>query len=176
IGLFTSRAYAEDSEDVPILRDKLRQVLEETGVTPGSHDYKEIRTIFNSMPKEELFLTSTEQIAADVRTVLQSYHTDDVRVALHEDGLRRGVSVMVIMPRERYSGEIRKRIERTLTDAFEGEVLNFHLALEGGDQARLHFYISAQAERAQQVQAGELERTVRDLTRSWSDRVREGLE
>jgi glutamate dehydrogenase len=176
IGLFTSRAYAEDAEDIPILRNKIRQILEETGVAPGSHDYKEIKTIFNSMPKEELFLASTEQIGADVITVLTSYHTDEVRVCLREDVLHRGVSAMVIIPRERYSGEVRKQIEHTLTAAFQGELLNFHLALEGGDQARLHFYLGAHPERLQRVRTADLEQQVRELTRSWPDRVREGLE
>ncbi|MSR35224.1 MAG: NAD-glutamate dehydrogenase [Gemmatimonadetes bacterium] len=176
IGLFTSRAYSEDAEDIPILRNKIRRILEETGVAPGSHDYKEIKTIFNSMPKEELFLTSTEQIWSDVVTVLTSYHTDEVRVTLREDVLHRGVSAMVIIPRERYSGDVRKQIERTLSEAFQGEVLNFHLALEGGDQARLHFYMGAHPERLQRIRTADLEQAVRELTRSWSDRVREGLE
>src|SRR5690606_21250081 len=56
VGLFTSRAYAEDAEQIPILRDKLQHILESAGVVPDSHDDKEMKTIFNSMPKEELFL------------------------------------------------------------------------------------------------------------------------
>jgi glutamate dehydrogenase len=51
VGLFTSRAYAEDAEEIPILRDKLRQILESAGVVAGSHDYKEYITIFDSMPR-----------------------------------------------------------------------------------------------------------------------------
>ena len=70
IGLFTSRAYTEEAEHIPILREKLHRILEDAGVSEGSHDFKEINTIFNSMPKEELFVTSAREIGADVRTVL----------------------------------------------------------------------------------------------------------
>ena len=176
IGLFTSRAYAEDAETIPILRDKLRQIQEATAVTPDSHDYKEVKTIFNSMPKEELFLTSAEQIGEDVRTVLTAYDTDEVRVTLRGDILRRGVSVMVIIPGDRYSADVRKRVEHMLLDAFEGELLNFYLAPGGRDQARLHFYLGARPERLETIEASEIEVSVGQLIRTWGDRVREGLE
>ena len=132
IGLFTSRAYGEDANEIPILRRKLQVILEGVDAQEGSHDYKEINTIFSSMPKEELFLSSADQIAADIQTVLTSYHTDDVHVTLREDPLRRGASAMVILPKERFSGEVRQAIEEALVKRFQAEVLNYHLALGPG--------------------------------------------
>jgi glutamate dehydrogenase len=176
IGLFTSGAYSEKADRIPILRKKLDRILEDSGVAEGSHDFKEIHTIFNSLPKEELFITSTEEIGADVRTVLTTFDSDEVRVGLRRDPLHRGVSVMVILAKERFSGEVRKRIEEALVEAFDGEVLNYHLALGEGDQARLHFYLAAPDDRLDAVTAEELEAIVTSLTRSWTDRVVERLE
>jgi glutamate dehydrogenase len=176
LGLFTSRAYSEAAENIPILRRKLADILEGSGVRPGSHDFKEIITIFNSMPKEELFLTSAEEIGHDVRTVLTAYNTDDVRVVLREDPLQRGLSLMVILPKDRFSGAVRKEIERELVRAFDGDVLNYHLALGSGDQARLHFHMGAPPGRAAEVDTQDLEQAVARLIRTWEDRVREELE
>jgi glutamate dehydrogenase len=176
IGLFTSVAYSEKADRIPILRRKLDRILEDSGVAEGSHDYKEIHTIFNTLPKEELFLTSTEEIGADVRTVLTTFDSDEVRVSLRRDPLQRGASVMVILAKERFSGEVRKRIEESLVEAFNGEVLNYHLALGEGDQARLHFYIAAPADRLESVTPQQLETRVRALTRTWSDRLHAALE
>jgi len=176
VGLFTSKAYAEDAEQIPILRDKLSWILEDAGAQKGSHDYKEIITIFNSMPKEELFLTSAEEIGEDVQTVLTSYHSHEVRVSIREDPLQRGASIMVILPKEKFSGDVRRSIEDVLVERFDGEVLNYHLALGSGDQARLHFYIATTSERLDGVAAEELEDAVLELIRTWADRVREGLE
>ncbi|MDX1647122.1 MAG: NAD-glutamate dehydrogenase [Longimicrobiales bacterium] len=176
IGLFTSKAYAESAGSIPILRNKLDSILETEGVREGSHDYKEIITIFNSLPKEELFLSSANEVGDDVRAVLDSYGGHDVRVTLREDLLHRGLSVMVILPRERFSGAVRKAIEAALVEAYEAEVLNYHLALGEGDQARLHFYLGAGAENVGAVTASDLEEIVAELIRTWADRVREGLE
>ncbi len=175
IGLFTSEAFSEKADRIPILRRKLDTILEDSGVQEGSHDYKEIHTIFNTLPKEELFLTSAEEIGEDVRTVLTTFDSEGVRVTLRRDPLQRGVSVMVILAKERFSGAVRKRIEEAFVEALEGEVLNYHLALGEGDQARLHFYLAAPRERLDAVTSTDLEEIVRKLTRTWADRVRERL-
>ena len=176
IGLFTSRAFGEDANKIPILRRKLQVILEGLDAQEGSHDYKEINTIFSSMPKEELFLLSADQIVADIQTVLTSYHTDDVHVTLREDPLRRGVSAMVILPKESFSGQARRAIEEALIKRFRAEVLNYHLALGEGDQARLHFHLAASAESVAGVESRDLVAEVREIIRSWFDRVRSALE
>ncbi len=176
IGLFTSKAYSEDAEEIPILRLKLQQILENSEAQKGSHDYKEIITIFNTLPKEELFLASAEEIGADIRTVLTSYNTAGVRVSLREDGLRRGTSIMIILPRDKFSGEVRKALETALVGILDGEILNYHLSLGEGDQARLHFFMATPPERLREIENTDLEQLVGRIIRSWSDRVREGLE
>jgi len=175
IGLFTSKAYAEPAGNIPILRRKLQSVLAETKVRVGSHDYKEIITIFNSLPREELFLSSTAEVGEDVRTVLTSYSTSDVTVSLREDPLQRGLSVMVIIPKDRFSAQVRRSIEGALVEASDGEVLNYHLSLGEGDQARLHFYLGGDHERLAEVDGSDLERVIEMLIRTWTDRVEEGL-
>ncbi len=176
VGLFTSKASSEDAENIPILRQKLEQILSAAEAVEGSYDYKEIITIFNSLPKEELFLTSAAEIGGDIRTVLNAYQTSGVRATLREDPLKRGAAVMVIIPRDRFSGTVRKEIEAALVEELQGEVLNYHLAMGEGDQARLHFYIGAKSERLEQIDAKQIERRVALLTRTWVDRLQEGLE
>ncbi|MGB1842480.1 MAG: NAD-glutamate dehydrogenase domain-containing protein, partial [Longimicrobiales bacterium] len=176
IGLFTSKAYSEPAANIPLLREKLSRILDAEGVREGSHDYKEIITIFDSLPKEELFLSSAEELRDDVRAVLTAYSRRNVKVVLRQDTLRRGVSVMVILPRDRFSGGVRRQIERALVERYGCEVLNYHLALGGGDQARLHFYLGATEEMVATIHADDLEQLVASIIRTWADRVREGLE
>ncbi len=176
MGLFTSKAYSEQADRIPILRLKLQQILQNSEVVEGSYEYKEINTIFNSMPKEELFLTSVEEIGADVQTILTSYNTDEILVTLREDPLHRGVSTMVILPEEKFSGDVRRRIEEALVARLQGEVLNYRLAMGEGDQARLHFFLAAAPDMLAEIDATEIEAIIREIIRTWTDRVRSGLE
>ena len=175
LGLFTSQAYSEPAQDIPILRQKLAEVLELAGVSEGQHDYKEIITIFGSLPKEELFLASAEEVAKDIRTILTRYNTAEVFVSVRHDALGRGVSIMVVMPRTRFSGAFRREFEASLAKRYKVEVLNYHLALSAGDQARLHFYLGGPAKRLAEIDWRDLKATVTSLTRSWLDEVRDLL-
>ena len=76
---------------------------------------------------------------------------------------------MVILPRGRFSGEVRQRIQDALVERFQGEVLNYFLAMSAGDQARLHFYLSARPETLRAVSPEEIEQQIRQLIRSWED-------
>ncbi|MEZ4415990.1 MAG: NAD-glutamate dehydrogenase [Gemmatimonadota bacterium] len=175
LGLFTSKAFGEDAARIPILRTKLQEILSASGVNPGSHDYKEIITIFNSMPKEDLFLSPASVVGSEIQTILKAYHTHDVRVATREDRLGRGGVVTVILPRERFSAEVRKNVEALLKERFAAEVLNYHLALGSGDQARLHFSLAAPPDRFHNVDREALEHSVLAIIVSWADRVAEEL-
>ena len=171
LGLFTSQAYAERSHDIPILRQKLTTILERSGLAEGSHDYKEVITIFDSLPKEELFLASADEILAEIRTILIRYNTAEVFVSVRRDALGRGVSIMVVLPRNRFSGSFRREFEGWLVSRYSAEILNYHLAMSAGDQARLHFYLGGPPARLAEVDGKELTATVADLTRSWLDEV-----
>jgi glutamate dehydrogenase len=175
LGLFTSKAYAESADAIPILRNKLQAILSDSGAAPGSHDYKEIYTIFNSMPKEELFQASVGELSEEVQTVLSLLFIDEVQVSLRPDPLGRGVSVMIILPRGKFSGEVRQRVQEALTRRFEGTILNYHLAMSAGDQARLHFYLSAPGESVISVSAEQVETDIRQIIRSWEDRLLDAL-
>ena len=175
LGLFTSRAYAEKADTLPILRRKLARILRDSEAAEGTHDYKEIITIFNTLPKEELFLESAYEIAADIRTVIGAYDTADVKVKVRRDTLGRGASVMVILPKDRFSGDVRKRISEAIVEELRGSILNYHLALGEGDQARLHFYIATPKRSTDPDDAARLELQVARIIRTWADRVRDGI-
>jgi glutamate dehydrogenase len=171
VGLFTSRAYAEDADRIPILRRKLKAILEQGGWVKASHDYKEAITIFNSMPKEELFLASAEDLGKQIEAVLTRFDAQQVRVTLRRDVLDRGVSIMVILPRERYSGRARRALQAELIRRYEGTLLNFHLVMGGGDQARMHFYIAAPAPRLDTLSPEDIEQMVSRMIRTWTDEL-----
>ncbi|HUE38216.1 MAG TPA: NAD-glutamate dehydrogenase domain-containing protein, partial [Candidatus Binatia bacterium] len=78
-----------------------------------------------------------------------------------------------ILPRDRFSGEIRLWIEDLLADRLGGPVVDYQLSF-GGEQARLHFYVAA-PESAAAVRVEELERAIGERARSWDDRLRERL-
>jgi glutamate dehydrogenase len=171
VGLFTSKAFAEEAEHIPILRVKLNEVLKAEGATAGSHDYKEIGGAFNSFPKEELFRASTEEIRNQIRLLLDSRTDATVRLSILSDPSRQQVVALVMVPREAFSAEVRVRIQNALQNRLKGKLLYYYLALGESYTARLHFCYYAQPPSTAQVH--KLEAEIAALARTWDDRLRE---
>jgi len=176
LGLFTARAYAQDASTIPILRRKLQEILQAEGVARGSHDYNRILQIFNSLPKEELFLASVSELLNLIGAVMETEGADEVRVIPRSDALQRGVHVLVMIPQDRFSEEVRRKIVAHLLESYRGEVLNYHLTMAEGDQARLHFYLSSELEEPDEVDVAGLEARVRRAVRNWEERLSDELE
>ena len=171
LGLFTCKAYAEESALVPLLRRKLRTILEAEGALEDSYNYKAIVTVFNSIPKIELMAGSVAELRAAIALILAAEGGKEVKVLKRPDALGRGVFVTLILPRERFSNELQRRIETRLIRALAGIVLEQHLVMDERDQVRLHFYIAALTENVRTVSAEELRTQCAGLLRTWDDRL-----
>jgi glutamate dehydrogenase len=175
LGLFTSKALSTPVEETPILRRKLRGVLDRDDAVPGSHDYKQIVAIFNSMPRSELFWSDAQELWRDIRTVMALEQERGVRLTVRPDPLGRGIGMMVIMPRERFNADVRTAIQRLLTRRLEAEHVDYNLAM-GEDEAQVRFHFFFVTDFApDQLDVPELEAEVAELTRTWGDHLRERL-
>jgi glutamate dehydrogenase len=173
VGLFTSKAYAEESEHIPLLRAKLKEVLEAEHAQPGSHDYKEIVSVFNSFPKDELFRAPIDELRKQLRLVLDVKSEGSVRLSIIADEHRGHVIILIVMPRDAFSAEVRHHLQDILGERLGGALLYYYLALGEGYTARLHFAFAAPPPKPALVR--QLETEVGRIARRWDDRVRDEL-
>jgi len=175
LGLFTAKAYAEESAQVPLLRRKLEAVLTAAEAVPNSHDYRAIVELFNTIPKEELFGSAAAELGEEIATIRQAEGRDRVRVVCRPDALGRGVFVVVILPREQFSADLERRVEQQLQRTLNGLLLHQHTALDDFERVRLHFYFGADMATQQAATPDQLEADLADLLRTWDDRLIEQL-
>ncbi|MDT8436374.1 MAG: NAD-glutamate dehydrogenase [Gemmatimonadota bacterium] len=176
LGLFTSKALSQDASRIPILRRKLGEILDAEQVDRGSHDYGLIVRTFNSLPKAELFLTPVPDLVKMIDTVIATHGTEESLVYARSDALGRGVNVMVILPRRKFSGEVREAIQEALVATYRGRLLNYYLTMGESEQARLHFYIASDIEDIESVDLGAVREAVRHSIRTWPEHLAAALE
>src|SRR5690606_12491686 len=86
-----------------------------------------------------------------------------------------GIGAMVMMPRESFTGEVRRAIQSFLQERLKATHVDYRLALgEDQNHARFHFYFVTDIDLSE-VDVKELERTVVDLARSWREELRDRL-
>ncbi len=169
VGLFAQKAYAEPASSIPVLRRKLRQILEREDIVDHSYDERAIRMLFEAFPKHELFAADTDDLRRTLVQLLEAQKGQDVRLLLRVAAGRRSVSALVAVPRERFNAEIRKRVQQLLVERFATTSIDYHLTMTERDRALLHFVLHGEHGPLPDVPADELEREVNALTRTWTD-------
>ncbi len=122
LGFFTSLAYSRSSRSIPLLRLKVRRIVERSGVSPASHDGKALLHILDTFPRDELFQADEDQLFATVTGILNLQERQRIAVFVRRDPLERYVSCFVYMPRERYDSQLRSRFGSILEEAFAGQI------------------------------------------------------
>src|SRR5204863_4946512 len=174
IGFFTSLAYSRSCRSIPLLRLKVRRIVERSGVSPASHDGKALLHILDTFPRDELFQTDEDQLFDTVTGILNLQERQRIAVFVRCDPLERFVSCFVYVPRERYDSQLRSRFGAILADAFAGQISTFHTHLDDESAlARIHFVIRTTRGAVPRVDIATLEERLADAGRSWMDRLQQ---
>ena len=173
LGLFTSLAYSRNPRSIPLLRLKVRRIIERAGLAPTSHDGKALLHILDTLPRDELFQTDEDQLFETVIGVLNLQERQRIALFTRRDPLERFVSCLVYVPRERYDTALRQRFVAILEEAFAGELSTFYTHVDESALARIQFIIRTTRGRVPAVDDAALEERLAEAGRSWSDRLDE---
>jgi len=175
IGLFTTKAYMAPADTIPVLQRKLQQIIESEDLIEGSHFYKEVVQLFNSFPMDELFSSPTEAVRESIVGLVHLQENQQIRVFVRRDLLQRNVSVLVVMPRDRFNAPLRKILQEMFLERFGGSSIDYRLALGETETARLHFTIWVSGGEVPNVSIRELEAEVIAAAQTWEERLGERL-
>ena len=170
LGLFSSAAYTESLLRIPVLRTKAEQVLAGAGFAPQSHSGKALMDILETYPRDELFQTSVEELLPVVEAVLHLRERRQLRFFARRDTYGRYLSCLVYLPRDRYTTQVRERMQAILTRALGAASIDYTARVGESVLARLHFVVrAAPGQLLRDFDEAELEEQLAQATRSWTD-------
>jgi glutamate dehydrogenase len=176
IGLFATSAYASSVRDIPIVREKVDAVLRIAGFPPDSHSGKDLLGILETYPRDELFQIEVPELAAIAIGIQRLQERRRTRLFLRPDIYGRFMSAVVYLPRDRYTTNVRLRIEDELRETFRAESIDYEARMTESALARLFFRIRLPKDAdVSNVNAQELEKRLVRATRSWSEGITEVL-
>lgn len=171
VGLFTAGAYNRSPRDIPLLRRKIQGTFDRAGLPSNSHNGKTLLNILETFPRDELFQISSDKLLEISLGILRLQDRQKVSLFLRKDDFERFISCLVYVPRDRYSTDLRKKIQAQLEEAFAGSVSAHYARL--GDEAltRLHVVIKTTPGKIPDYDLKAIEAGIEELTRSWGDRL-----
>jgi glutamate dehydrogenase len=129
LGLLTGTAYTDTATSIPLLAKKVNDVVTAMDLGVNTHSGKDLVQFIETYPRDELFQISSTELETVARGVLQIQERRQVRLFARTELFGRFVSALVYFPRDRYTTEIRLRMESILLDAYGAESID-HSALE----------------------------------------------
>ncbi|KAB2851001.1 MAG: NAD-glutamate dehydrogenase [Hyphomicrobiaceae bacterium] len=175
VGLFTSQAYTQSVRDIPFLRQKAKAVAELSGFPPESHSAKSIVNLLETFPRDELFQIPVDVLLKWAVGILELELRPRPRVFARRDEFDRFVSLLVFLPRDRFSTAVREKIAAELARAFNGHMSAFTPTFTEGRLVRVQFIIGRHEGSTPDVSDDELEAKVVRILTTWDDRLATAL-
>lgn len=171
LGRFARGTFVQRADRIPILKEKIRSILQESSAVPNSHIYRELIATFNRMPMRELFYAPPAALKSIIEPI--AFMLGDEEIIIHT---RKGAGYIVLeiaFSRLRYSNDIEKNIRRALAESFgpisfgtRADCGAVNLVLFYFDVNRLDHPINEESAHA----------IVSKLVTTWEDRVAAELE
>ncbi len=175
LGLFTSSLYNDSPRNIPLLRRKLRAVMEIAGFNPKGHNGKQLLQILEVYPRDDLFQIDTQELARTALGILDIRERRRVRLFIRTDRSGRFHSCLVFVPRDVFSTDLRVRIQNLLCEELDATFGDFNTYLSESILARIQFILRFRGDTPREVDLKRLEAKVAQLARSWRDELHEAL-
>ena len=116
IGLFTSILYYQSTTLIPIIRDKVQYVLRKGNYAKSSFSGKEIISIIETLPRDELFKIKKKELACIALEVYALLEQPALRLFVKESHCQTSLSILLFIPEVRFSSEVTEKIRNKLSN------------------------------------------------------------
>ena len=177
LGLFSSAAYRTSVRELPVVRRKVAEVLDRSGLSPRSHSGKDLMEILETYPRDELFQIATDELYRSVIGVLRLAGRRQLRVFLRRDAYGRFISCLVYLPRDKFTTVSRLKMQDILLRELNGVGVDYTTRVTESPLARVHFIVRTDpANPPGQLDVDVLTERLAAATRLWEDDFRLVLE
>lgn len=175
VGLYTSTAYHSSPRYIPFLRHKVSKIMEELHFPPDSHNGKEVVHILETLPRDDLFQATHEELLALTMGILQLQERKRIRLFVRKDAYSRYFSCLVYVPREIFTTELCNTMQEILMYAFQGIESSFATYFSDSVLARLHFIIRVNPKISIDYDVNKIEQRLVAVARLWTDELKTQL-
>jgi glutamate dehydrogenase len=168
IGLFTSDFYKTSPLNIPWLKDKAERMYQLFGFSLRSYDERLLQNIIDSIPPDEFYYLSEEQLAELITRILDMY--DRNAVFARTDEVSRSLSVLLYLPKHRYSENLSQELGKLVSKEYGGILTSTHGYVDDTSFARLIFIIDFNFSETPTINLENLEEKLWIASQTWQER------
>lgn len=173
IGLFTSILYYQSATLIPIIRGKLHHVLNKAGFNSHSYAGKEIVSIVESLPRDELFQISTQELYLLVMEIYALLFSPELRLFTRKKGDSLGC--LLFLPLEIANAENSRKLKTALSFEY-GTIVSEHFAQVNSSRLGYYYFnIDSRNFKKETSDLVTIEKELISITKPWDESLREIL-
>ncbi|HSW93826.1 MAG TPA: NAD-glutamate dehydrogenase [Gammaproteobacteria bacterium] len=172
VGLYTSTAYHSSPRYIPFLRHKVAKVIQEFHYPPDSHNGKEVVHILETLPRDDLFQATHEELLELTQGILYLQERKQIRLFVRKDSYSRYFSCLVYVPREIFDTDLVMNMQDILMNAFQGRESSYTTYFSDSVLARIHYLIRVSSKNHIDYDVTKIEKELVHIAHSWSDELK----
>ncbi len=170
IGLFTSVATNTNSLKIPYISDKIKVLIKQFGFDAHSHSGKMLMHIIDTMPRDEVLQSNTQELFNAVYQSLVIQEKITTQVTARQDKFNRFCSFMVYVPRDLFNTSTRHKIQTLLAQSVDGVEVEYSVAIDESHYARLYVVIRNNKQFNNEL-LKEIKSELIDVVTTWEDKL-----
>lgn len=173
IGLFTSDAFDSDPTKIPLLRQKVADILKRSNLTSSRFAEKKLLHILRTLPREELFQARDDELFKLVIGIFYLHEKFVYRVFYREDYHLRFISCFVFIPKFNFNTVVIRRINALISQAFDGQIISSTPYFSESELIRIHITLKYEKNSEAFQSEAILSEKVKFIAESWQDRFKQ---
>ncbi|KEC55998.1 NAD-glutamate dehydrogenase [Bartonella koehlerae] len=172
VGLFTSSAYTCSILQIPFLKEKAKTIIQRLGHNRADYSGKALISVLETYPRDEMFRSDIDILTENAKLIMQLDERPRLRVLAHTDPFGRFVSILVYIPRDQYSSNIREKVGEYFIELYNGDFFESYPLFLESTLTRVYYIIHRKgSESAPLIERTKLEQHVRSIAQSWEESV-----
>ncbi|WP_375332045.1 NAD-glutamate dehydrogenase [Candidatus Tisiphia endosymbiont of Temnostethus pusillus] len=168
-GLYSSAMYYQLVTDIPILRQKLKFVVDKAAFPIGGYNTKKLKNIIQSLPKEALIQIDEGDLYCMCLHVFSGITSKKLKLFIQQDWSGSFINVIIFLPRDRLTLEVHSSINYYLSNILSGLILLDYTAEVVENFSYLFITLELQGKKNIDFDVELIEQELDKLSTRWSE-------
>ncbi len=171
VGLLGSSAYRESVFAIPVIGRRADAVISALGASVQSHTGRAVRNVIETLPRDVLFEVGVDELTELVTAIVGLQERRLVRVFDITEPVGPWTTVLVYVPRSRFTAALSELVATLVSVHYGGEVRDVETLVGTSSLARISMTVRADPS----ADHSDLVTAIDETSRTWAERAREAL-
>ncbi|MCH9753925.1 MAG: NAD-glutamate dehydrogenase [Alphaproteobacteria bacterium] len=170
-GLFATRLDYQSVNQIPIIRYKVDAVVRKAGFHETSFNQKELFSIIETLPRDELFQLSEDELFLMTMMIISSLNNPRVLFFARENRCKFFMNLLVFFPKSRVTSDIVERVQSIISENIKGRFVHSTLRFSIMGLAYIHIAMRVSDNRKMRADMHKIEQKLDDVTKRWDENL-----